>query len=101
MRPECTLIAYLHVKPEKREELLEILRGFVGPTREEVGCVDYHLHVSDDDPNLFVFYENWRTRKDLDEHLAQPLLASFWPTRLDYLTKDVEMKFLTMLTDWD
>jgi len=28
--------------------------------------------TSDNDPNVFFFYENWRTRKDLDEHLEMP-----------------------------
>ena len=76
MKPGCTLIAYLHAKPEKREELLKLLQSFVEPSRSEPACVDYHLHVSNDDPNLFVFYENWRTRKELDEHLRHPFLRA-------------------------
>jgi len=101
MNPECTLIAYLHAKPEKRAELVKVLDGFVAPTRKEAGCVEYHCHVSADDPNLFVFYENWRTRKDLDEHLEMPYLKSFWGRRLDLLTKDVELKFLVMRSAYD
>ena len=57
MKPGCTLIAYLHAKPEKRDELLKILQSFVKPSRAESACVEYHLHVSNDDPNLFVFPE--------------------------------------------
>ena len=76
MKPGCTLIAYLHATPEKREELLKLLQSFVEPSRSEPACVDYHVHVSNDDPNLFVFYENWRTRKELDEHLQTPILFS-------------------------
>jgi quinol monooxygenase YgiN len=48
MRPGCTLIAYLYAKPERRDELLQILHSFVKPSREEAACVDYHLHVSND-----------------------------------------------------
>jgi quinol monooxygenase YgiN len=66
MNPGLTLIAYLHGKPEKREELFATLREFVEPTRAEAGCVEYHLHVSNDDPNLFIFYENWQSRPELD-----------------------------------
>jgi quinol monooxygenase YgiN len=65
MKPGCTLIAHLHAKPEKRDELLKLLQSFVKPSRAESACVEYHLHVSNDDPNLFVFYENWRTREGL------------------------------------
>jgi Antibiotic biosynthesis monooxygenase len=66
MKPGCTLIAYLHAKPKKRDELLQVLQSFIKPSRAEPVCVDYHLHVSNDDPNLFVFYESWRTREELD-----------------------------------
>jgi quinol monooxygenase YgiN len=47
------------------------------------------------------FYENWRTRKELDEHLQTPILTSFWARRLDLLEQDVEIKFITMLSDLD
>ena len=55
MNPGCTLVAFLKGKPEKRHELLAALRAFVKPTRAEAGCVEYHLHGSDTDPNLFFF----------------------------------------------
>ena len=48
MKPGCSLIAYLHGKPEKRNELLAVLSAFVAPTRAEPGCVEYHLHISQD-----------------------------------------------------
>ena len=99
MKPGCSLIAYLKAKPEKREELLKILLGFVQLSREETACIDYHLHVSNDDPNLFIFYENWRSREELDQHLQTPMLTSFWARRLDLLEKDVEIKFITMLSE--
>lgn len=96
MNPGLTLIAILQGKPDKRDDLLATLREFVKPTREEDGCVDYHLHISDDDPNQFIFYENWRSRSDLDVHLKTPLLTAFFNRRMDLLEKDVEMRFMTM-----
>lgn len=100
MKAGCTLVAYLHAKPEKRAELLEVMHAFVAPTRSENGCIDYHLHVSDDDPNRFVFYENWASRAALDEHLKTPYLTDFWNRRFDLLTKDVEIQFMTMLSEF-
>ncbi len=45
------------------------LEGFVAPTRGEKGCINYDLHQSIDDPALFLFYENWESREDLERHL--------------------------------
>jgi len=101
VKPECTLIAYLHAKPEKRDQLLTILHSFINSSRGEPGCLDYHLYVSDDDPNLFIFYESWRTRRELKEHQKNAIDSGFWSRRLDFLQKDVEIKFLTMLSEPD
>jgi gluconate 2-dehydrogenase gamma chain len=92
----CTAIGILRAKPEKRAELFEILRGFVAPTRQEEGCIGYHLHTSDDDPNLFMFYENWRSRQDLEEHLAMPHLAVLRERGHELLAAEVEVKFYTL-----
>ena len=99
VKPERTIVARLHAKPEKRDELLKLLHGFVDQSRKEPGCVDYHLHVSDRDPNLFIFYENWRTAKELREHQKSSAVALFWPRRLEYLQKDVELETVTMLSE--
>jgi hypothetical protein len=59
------------------------------------------LHVSNDDPNLFIFYENWQSRPELDTHLNKPLLTAFFNRRMDLLEKDVEMHFMTMDSPYD
>ena len=68
----CTIVASLGARPGKRDELREVLEGLVAPTRAEEGCVDYHLHASDDDPDLVMPHESRRSRKDLDGHLGKP-----------------------------
>ena len=99
MKPECTVIAYLTAKPERRAELLAILQDAAKLTRTEPGCVDYHLHVSNDDPNLIVFYENWETRKDVDDHVHMPYIEAFSAKAHDLLAKNPDLRFLTMLSD--
>ena len=97
----CTVVGILRAKPERRDEVLEILRGFVAPTRREEGCIEYHLHVSDADPNLFMFYENWRSRADLDRHLAMPHLAPIRERGHDLLAAEVEIHAYIMLSPYD
>jgi len=97
-QPGCTILGILHARPAGRDELLEILQGFVAPTRRESGCINYELHVSDDDPNLFMFYENWRSRKDLDDHLAMPHISVLHERKHELLDADVEIRYFTMLS---
>jgi len=40
-------------------------------------------------------------RKELDEHPQTPILNSFWSRRFDLLQKDVDIQFITMLSDPD
>lgn len=101
MIPRCTLTATLHARPEKRDELLELLQSFVEPSRSEPGCIDYHLHVSSDDPNVLVFYENWVTRADLDRHLELPYQKKWAERQPEYLTEKAELRFFEMLSDHD
>ncbi|MGV9268455.1 putative quinol monooxygenase [Kitasatospora sp. NPDC003701] len=91
-----TLVGIARPKPERAEELKELLLSFVAPTRQESGCLEYHFHEDRDEPGVFVFYEVWRSQADLDAHLALPHLAAFWESRLDYLAGDLEIRFLTM-----
>jgi len=101
MKPGCTVIGIVYAKPGKREELLKILKGFVAPTRAEPGCIEYHVHHDDEDPNLFMFYENWRSRRDLEEHLEKPHLAVLRERADELLGRPVEVRFYTMHSPFD
>ena len=76
-KPGCTIIGTVVARPEKREELLKILSSFVTPTRTEPGCINYDFHCDAEDPNVFVFYENFVSQQALDKQadFHPPLLA--------------------------
>ncbi|WP_084536125.1 putative quinol monooxygenase [Nocardia yamanashiensis] len=90
------LMGLAHPKPERAAELKELLISFVAPTREEPGALEYHFHEDADDPSTFVFYEVWRSKADLDRHLELPHMRDFWERRMDYLERDLDIRFLTM-----
>ena len=99
MSEKVSLVAYLYAKPEKDAELVEILKSLVAPTREEAGCIDYHLHRSNEDPLCYMFYENWTSMKDLEDHLAKPHLQPLISRTDELLQRDVKIEFFTMLSD--
>jgi quinol monooxygenase YgiN len=94
-----TLVAYLKAKAGKEAELRKTLMGLVGPTRKEAGCINYHLHISQDDPRVFMFYENWRSKPDLDAHLKMPYLADFFGKRETLLEGEIDLKLYTMISE--
>ncbi|MFJ4676350.1 MULTISPECIES: putative quinol monooxygenase [Kitasatospora] len=96
MAQPFTLVGTARPKPERVDELRELLLSFVEPTRAEEGCLEYHFHEKRDEPGVFVFYEAWRTEADLAAHLALPHLRAFQERRMDYLAEDLTVHFLTM-----
>ncbi|MGI5341595.1 putative quinol monooxygenase [Streptomyces sp. CA-181903] len=96
MSQPFTLVGIARPKPERAAELKELLLSFVEPTRREPGCLEYHFHEDRDEPGVFVFYEAWRSRADLDAHLALPHIRDFQERRMDYLASDLEVRFLAM-----
>ncbi|RJO78322.1 antibiotic biosynthesis monooxygenase [Nocardia panacis] len=90
------LMGLAHPKPERAAELKELLLSFVAPTREEDGALEYHFHEDAADPSTFVFYEVWRSKDHLDRHLSLPHMRDFWDHRMDYLERDLEIRFLSM-----
>jgi quinol monooxygenase YgiN len=72
MSEPLTIIATLRAKQGQESRAREALRGMLGPTHAESGCINYDLHESQSDPALFVFYENWTSPAHLDAHLKTP-----------------------------
>ena len=94
-----TIIGTVIAKPETRDELQALLSAQVAPTRTEPGCLNYDFHVDPSDPCCFVFYENWQTQADLDEHMAMPHLAPLSSQLKRLLARPVEIRPLKMLSD--
>ena len=83
------------VRPERRSDLLETMRGALEPARVERGCQSYRFYEDVEDGNAFVLVEEWATQEDLERHIAKDdqrrLLALF-----DLLSEKPEMQFNTV-----
>jgi quinol monooxygenase YgiN len=101
MKPGCTLTATIVARPEHRDEVLSILQSFVEPTRAEEGCINYDLHSDANDPNVFMFYENWSTKEDLDRHSKMEHLKPLGARADVILARPVEIRFFHMITNLD
>jgi len=98
MSEQLTVIAHLVARPEKIEDAKAFLMSLITRTRAEAGCVDYHLHQSEEDPTSFYFYENWTSRKALDEHMETPYLRELVARKAEFLKSDPEVRLMTMIS---
>lgn len=90
------LVGSVRALPGRADALEERLLSLVAPTRLEEGALAYHVHRDRNDPSLFVFYEVWRSREDLERHLKMPYVAAFLAERGDYLDGDLDITWLRM-----
>ncbi|MEY2603995.1 MAG: hypothetical protein QOH31_1784 [Verrucomicrobiota bacterium] len=68
---EVRVIARSLARRGRENELRELLRGMLAPTRAESGCKLYELYESDS-KGRFYFYEIWESQSALDQHAASP-----------------------------
>ena len=96
-KPLLTVVAEIHAKPGRAEEMGRLLKGLIAPTRKEEGFVQYDLHVDNDNPAHFLFYENWTSMAHLQAHLASPHLTAFDAQSKDLLAEPVRIVFATRI----
>jgi quinol monooxygenase YgiN len=66
-------IAHLDARPEKAEELGELLTSLLEPTRQEAGCIRIELQQNRDSPTEFAVVSEW-----LDEQAEQVHAGAFY-----------------------
>jgi quinol monooxygenase YgiN len=93
-----TVIATMRARAGKEDELQQHLLRLVPQTRTEGGCIDYDLHRLQDDPSVFIMYENWRDRAELDKHLQMPYMREFAAALPDLLRSPLELQLLDMVS---
>jgi quinol monooxygenase YgiN len=59
------------------EELGRRLLHLVQPSRAEAACINYDVHRSDEDPELWCVYENWQSAEELAAHFGLPHMQAF------------------------
>lgn len=78
MDETIVVVAEVKAKPGKEEALRAKLLGLIEPTRTEEGCIQYNLHEAAEEAGRFLFYEIWRSKLDLDQHLGTPYLQDLF-----------------------
>lgn len=72
-----TIVAIIHANPDQRDLVKAELLKLIAPTLKETGCIQYDLHEDNNQPNTFLFFENWETRDLWQAHLKTEHIAAF------------------------
>ncbi len=72
-----TIVAELKAKPGKEAQLRQALQALIEPTRHQPGNINYDMLVSNQDPGVIIFYENWRTKAEWERHMKSSILVDF------------------------
>ena len=51
--------------------------NLIAITRAKEGCISYDLHQDNENPNLFLFFENWESRELLEKHLKTKHIQAY------------------------
>jgi len=83
------------VLPERRSDLLEMIRGMLEPSRVERGCLSYRFYEDVENENAFVLMEEWATQDDLKKHLSNRHQRRLFAL-MDLLSEQPELRFNTV-----
>ena len=72
-----TVVAKMTAKSDTIEVVKAELIKMLAPTRQEEGCLEYRLHRDNDNPDVFVFYENWKNLACLEQHMNSPHFQAY------------------------
>lgn len=77
MSQKLTIVARIEANVDKVELVKAELLKLVAPTLEEAGCIQYDLHQDNENPAVFLFYENWENRELWQQHMNNSHIAEY------------------------
>lgn len=74
---KLTIIAHIEANADKIAFIKAQLEKLIEPTRKEKGCLQYDLHQDNEQPEKFLFVENWESRELWQIHMESEHLQGF------------------------
>ena len=93
---EVRVIARSVARKGKENQLRELLRGMLAPTRAESGCKLYELYESDSN-GRFYFYEIWDSQAALNQHAVIPHFKHLEQAIGELVQEPFEVSILTSI----
>src|ERR1700681_2370990 len=91
-------LAFFRARSDNSEPLGAALAALVEPTRLEAGCLNYDLHRSVDDADVWFVYENWRSPEGFDAHMLSEHLQAFLKAMPDLVVGNIDLRRFRMIS---
>jgi quinol monooxygenase YgiN len=92
------MLAFFRAKHGQTLALGSALSALVDPTRAESECINYDLHRSFDDADVWFVYENWRSAAGLEAYMRTPQLHAFLNSAPDLVAGDLDIRRFFMIS---
>lgn len=70
------VVGRVRTSPDKVEELTRIGQEVAQASREEEGCLGYRFYADTEDPEAYLFVEEWESMEALQRHFTTPHVAA-------------------------
>ena len=74
---KLTIVAHIYAKTDSVDLVKAELSKLVAPTLAEEGCLQYDLHQDNENPEHFMFFENWENRDLWQKHMDAPHIGVY------------------------
>lgn len=85
------VVAKAFIKKDKVEVFKNVVPTLISETRKESGCIDYKLFQDTADETAFCFVEEWKSREDLNLHMASPHFTRIIPQIAEISVKEMDV----------
>lgn len=75
--PNLTIVADITAQADKADLVKAELEKLIPITLAEEGCLQYDLHVDNENPAHFLFFENWTSRELWQKHMGAQHLQDY------------------------
>ena len=94
------IVAKIHPKAGKEEELQARILANIPLVRKENGCLRYDLHKNRGD-NTLMFYEIWADKDAFKAHAEAPHMLTYRAETKDWLEKPTEVSIWSSINVLD
>ena len=77
------------VKPEVRNDALEVMRHMAIASRAEPGCITYEFYIGLSDMNTLLLFQEWESFEALEDHFQTDHMGEFVRLLPDFLSGEI------------